>query len=106
MICRVDEVLSVVRVARDEAQHARHNATGAQEVAQRVLDRVAELEAAVLRIEEQGGRAPALAEALRVVSKDMHHASSRPCSTCNFATSALGEPFGCVAFAAARKAGS
>lgn len=39
----------------------------------------------------------ALREAIRVLSKDMHTASTRPCSTCQLVSNALGEPFGCVA---------
>jgi UDP-N-acetylglucosamine transferase subunit ALG13 len=43
-----------------------------------------------------------LREALKLVSADMHCASSRPCSTCQTVSAALGEPFGCLAFQAKR----
>lgn len=38
-----------------------------------------------------------LKEAVKVLSKDMHQASERPCTTCQAITKALGESFGCVA---------
>lgn len=38
-----------------------------------------------------------LAEAVRVLNKDPHDYSMRPCPTCTAMTAALGEPFGCVA---------
>ena len=45
----------------------------------------------------------ALADAVRLLSKDMHTVSTRPCETCALVTNVLGEPFGCVARAIQRK---
>ena len=36
-----------------------------------------------------------LTEALRLISNDMHTASSRPCATCNTISAIMGEAFGC-----------
>ena len=44
-----------------------------------------------------GAPEASIREALRLVSKDMHTVGSRPCSTCQFATNVLNEPFGCTA---------
>lgn len=43
-------------------------------------------------------------QALKAASADMHHPSDRLCETCQRATKALGEPFGCYAWQAKRKA--
>lgn len=49
-------------------------------------------------LESVSGSVPMLKNALRLVSKDMHQVSRRPCPTCQMVSNALGEPFGCVAF--------
>ena len=46
----------------------------------------------------QSGDHAALREALKLVSRDMHNTSGRPCSTCSTVTKVLGEPFGCDAY--------
>jgi len=53
--------------------------------------------AAFERIEADNER---LRAALRELSTDMHMVSKRPCFTCSKASAALGEPFGCEAYAA------
>ena len=41
----------------------------------------------------------ALRESVKALSRDMHTTSSRPCSTCQAVSAALGESFGCVVYA-------
>jgi len=44
-------------------------------------------------------------EAFIAISEDMHPAGSRPCSTCRLVTNVIGQPFGCYAYQARKKAG-
>lgn len=44
-----------------------------------------------------------LKAALRLVGRDMHNTSNRPCATCRKVSEVLGEPFGCYAYQAGLK---
>lgn len=46
------------------------------------------------------GCSPALLDALRKLSMDMHNSSTRHCGTCKRITDLIGEPFGCDYFRA------
>lgn len=50
------------------------------------------LEAKLDRLEEKPS---ALIESLRMLSKDMHAAGTRPCATCRIISNIIDEPFGC-----------
>lgn len=50
----------------------------------------------------QDGRA-ALMEAFRVLDRDGHQWSTRPCKTCALVTSVTGTAFGCIRFANERR---
>ena len=65
------------------------------------------VEVAVLlaRLETLEKQPSALVEAVRLLSKDMHNASSRPCPTCMVVSKVLGEPFGCEARLAIKRRG-
>jgi hypothetical protein len=86
----------------EDARQARANALGAldgvQEAKQRILERLDGLEATMVDLI----RGAVLYEAVKLVSKDMHQVSNRPCPTCQAVTNALGEPFGCYAYQAKR----
>lgn len=81
----------------EDAKYARSNAEGAEFAArhaeQTILERLDGLEQALA----DAPSAHAMRAALRIVSQDMHVASTRPCDTCRMVTAALGEPFGCSA---------
>lgn len=86
----------------EDARMARVNAQGAIERIEdarfALICRLNELEATMTYLI----KGAVLYEAVKLVSKDMHTASNRPCSTCQTVTNAIGEPFGCVAFAQRR----
>ncbi len=83
----------------EDARQARANALGAIERIDHYHQRIVERLDAIQWVLDNTPKDTVLREALKLVSKDMHHTSNRPCSTCQTVTNALGEPFGCVAYA-------
>lgn len=59
---------------------------------QEILVALQRIEAKLDRLEEKPS---ALIESLRMLSKDMHAAGTRPCATCRMISHVVGESFGC-----------
>lgn len=89
----------------EDAKYARTNAEGAEfavrHAQQAILERLDGIEQALA----DAPSAHALRGALKVLSRDMHVVSTRPCDTCRMVSAALGEPFGCSARAERLKKG-
>jgi hypothetical protein len=64
------------------------------------MDRTEIVEACREAIRAETGAADAIAlrRAVLNASVDMHHASDRPCGTCEAVSKALREPWGCYAY--------
>jgi hypothetical protein len=84
----------------EDARYARANAAGAENMAQLMGARILETLAAIRDDISNLPKDLALREAVKVLGVDMHVASTRPCSTCQALSAALGEPFGCNRYAA------
>jgi len=83
----------------EDAKQARANALGAldgiADAKMRILERLDSIQWSI----DNAPRDLALREAVKALGRDMHERSARPCATCQALTAALGEPFGCIAWA-------
>lgn len=71
-----------------------------EEEYQKVEKRLDDVELRLKNVDQQVRAA--FIEALRLISKDMHTTSSRPCTTCKFISNVMGEPFGCYEYQSKR----